>query len=187
MDGVHAIKGGAPAGVRGFEAVRLCGGSDQGAHWTKNAGTLGWCAEFICRKGGSSTTRMIIIRVLAEDVIQYHVWRALRVDPQWGEDCQETSLLVGYYGKNGSRYEDSRVVDMINDTSQAPRTNTMDRFLRFLRHVDDCFTQDAFRKQSVPISRQDRCLGRRLLIIRTGIPCERQGHITLLDKVSPNS
>ena len=40
---------------------------------------------------------MIIIRVLADDVIQYHVWRALRVDPQWGEDCQETSLLVGYY------------------------------------------------------------------------------------------
>ena len=97
---------------------------------------------------------MIINRVLTDDVIQYHVWRVLRVDPQWGEDCQETSLLAGYYGKNGSRYEDSRVVDMINDTSP-PRANTVDRFLRFLRHVDHCFTQDAFRGQSVPISRQD--------------------------------
>ncbi|KAG8214023.1 hypothetical protein J3R82DRAFT_10778 [Butyriboletus roseoflavus] len=46
-----------------------------------------------------------------------HVWRVLKLDTKWGKECEETLVLVMFYGKNGSRYEDSRVVDMINDTS----------------------------------------------------------------------
>lgn len=63
-------------------------------------------------------------------------------------------MFVGFYGKNGSRYEDSRVVDMINDTSP-PKTNTMDKFLRLLRSVDEAFTQDALSGQFMPMPIQD--------------------------------
>ncbi|KAF8842999.1 hypothetical protein BDN67DRAFT_964880 [Paxillus ammoniavirescens] len=71
-----------------------------------------------------------------------HVWRVLKLDANWGAKCQETLSLVTYYGKNGSRYEDSRVVDMINDTS-APKTKTMERFFRLLRNVDENFNEEA--------------------------------------------
>ena len=87
---------------------------------------------------------------MADDALQYHVWRVLNLDHKWGEDCQETSVLVAFYGKNGTRYEDPRVVDMIDDTSP-PKANTMDRFLRVLRSVDDSFNEDAFRRQAVPM------------------------------------
>lgn len=89
-------------------------------------------------------------RVLADDAPQYHVWSVLKLDRKWGEECQETSALVAFYGKSGSRYEDSRVVDMIDDTSP-PKENAMDRFLRVLRSVDDSFTQDSLRRPFVPM------------------------------------
>jgi hypothetical protein len=69
----------------------------------------------------------------------------LKLKPKWGGECQETSVLVAFYGKNGTRYEDSRVVDMIDDTS-LPKANAMDRFLRVLRGVDESFNEDALRR-----------------------------------------
>ncbi|KAG6375451.1 hypothetical protein JVT61DRAFT_3009 [Boletus reticuloceps] len=87
-------------------------------------------------------------------VEKHHVWRVLNLDPNWGEECQAVSLLVGFYGDNGSRYEDSRVVDMINDAS-LPKANTMERFLRLLRHVDEGFTRDAIHGEFEPMSTQD--------------------------------
>ncbi|KAF8557587.1 hypothetical protein OG21DRAFT_1505085 [Imleria badia] len=86
-------------------------------------------------------------------VERYHIWRVLKLDRKWGEECEETLLLVAFYGKNGSRYEDARVVDMINDMSP-PRANTMDKFLLFLRSVDESFTRDALRGQFVPMPTQ---------------------------------
>ncbi|KAF8134489.1 hypothetical protein EV363DRAFT_1161185 [Boletus edulis] len=33
----------------------------------------------------------------------------LNLDPNWGEElCQAVSLLVGFYGENGSRYDQCR-------------------------------------------------------------------------------
>ncbi|KAF8134571.1 hypothetical protein EV363DRAFT_1161141 [Boletus edulis] len=87
-------------------------------------------------------------------VEKHHVWRVLNLDPNWGEECQAVSLLVGFYGENGSRYEDSRVVDMINDAS-VPKANAMERFIRLLRHVDEGFTRDAIRGEFEPMSTQD--------------------------------
>ncbi|KIK97365.1 hypothetical protein PAXRUDRAFT_230135 [Paxillus rubicundulus Ve08.2h10] len=71
-----------------------------------------------------------------------HVWRVFKLDANWGATCQETLSLVTYYGKNGSRYEDSRVVDHINDTS-APTARTLERFFRLLRNVDANYTEEA--------------------------------------------
>ncbi|KAF9227261.1 hypothetical protein BS17DRAFT_775202 [Gyrodon lividus] len=78
-----------------------------------------------------------------------HVWRVLKLDANWGMACQETLSLVAYYGKHGSRYEDSRVVDMINDAS-APKPKTMERFSRLLRSVDESFTEEAL-GEKIPI------------------------------------
>ncbi|KAH0827958.1 hypothetical protein J3R83DRAFT_3596 [Lanmaoa asiatica] len=92
-------------------------------------------------------------KLSADGVPQQHIWRVLKLDTKWGEECQETLTLVTFYGRNGSRYEDSRVTDMINDTSP-PRVNTMDKFLRFLRGVDENFTQDTLSGHFVPMSTQ---------------------------------
>lgn len=78
----------------------------------------------------------------------------LNVDHQWGEDCREALRLVGFYGENGVRCADSRVIDMINDTSP-PEANTMERFLRFLRDVNERFTQDSLTGQLAPMSTDD--------------------------------
>ncbi|KAI9569747.1 hypothetical protein HD554DRAFT_1978936, partial [Boletus coccyginus] len=72
-------------------------------------------------------------------VEKHHVWRVLKLDTVWGEQCEETLTLLAYYGKNGTRYEDSRVLDMINDTSP-PKPNAMYKFLCFLRSVEEDFT-----------------------------------------------
>lgn len=93
------------------------------------------------------------LRTLADDTPQQHVWRVLNLDTEWGEECRETLGLVRFYGKNGSQYEDSRVVDMINDISP-PRANTMDKFLRFLRGVDESFTRDILNGQFAPMPTQ---------------------------------
>ncbi|KAF9237522.1 hypothetical protein BU15DRAFT_48632 [Melanogaster broomeanus] len=78
-----------------------------------------------------------------------HVWRVLKLDATWGTECQEILSRVAYYGKNGSRYEDSRVIDMVNDTSP-PKAKTMERFSRLLRSVDENFTEEALGGQ-IPI------------------------------------
>lgn len=73
----------------------------------------------------------------------------LKLDTEWGTRCEETLALIAFYGKNGSRYEDSRVVDMINDTSP-PKANTMDKFFHFLHTVDESFTRDMLSGQFMP-------------------------------------
>lgn len=90
---------------------------------------------------------------MTDGLWQQHVWRVLKLDTKWGEECRETLGLVRFYGKNGSRYEDSRVVDMINDILP-PKANTIDKFLRFLRIVDESFARDMFDGQFVQMPTQ---------------------------------
>lgn len=92
--------------------------------------------------------RTLFLRDLADGVPQHHVWRVLKLDTVWGEECEETLTLLAYYGKNGTRYEDSRVLDMINDTSP-PKPNAMYKFLCFLRSVDENFIEEAIREKFV--------------------------------------
>lgn len=66
---------------------------------------------------------------------QEHVWKILNLESPGGLDCQETLSLLRLYGLDGQRYEDSRVVDMINDTSN-PTGKPYKRFLKLLRQVD---------------------------------------------------
>lgn len=67
--------------------------------------------------------------------------KALNLDSDWGQRCQDTLALVDFYGINGERYEDPRVIDMINDTG-IPKPNIMDKFLRLLKAVDRTFTEE---------------------------------------------
>ncbi|KAL4080354.1 hypothetical protein V8B97DRAFT_2020960 [Scleroderma yunnanense] len=74
-----------------------------------------------------------------------HVLRALDLDSDWEQRCREILLLVTYYGNNGTRYEDSRVIDMINDTA-VPKPNVMDKFLRLLKTVDRTFAEETLQQ-----------------------------------------
>lgn len=52
-----------------------------------------------------------------------------------GPDCEETLALVALYGPGGSRYEDARVLDMIEDKS-TPKGKPYKRFLKLLRSIN---------------------------------------------------
>ena len=42
---------------------------------------------------------------------------ALDLDSAWGEKCEQTLNRLSWYGKNGTRNEDSHVIDMLEDTT----------------------------------------------------------------------
>lgn len=67
--------------------------------------------------------------------------RILNLNSDWAQQCQDTLALVKFYGIDGTRYEDSRVVNMINSTA-VPKPNVMDKFLELLQTVDCTFTED---------------------------------------------
>lgn len=64
-----------------------------------------------------------------------HVWRALNLTPEWGEECRTVLTLVGHYGKYGRRYQDPRVMSEIDSTA-APTEKTLKRFVKLLHSVD---------------------------------------------------
>lgn len=70
-----------------------------------------------------------------------HVLRSLGLDSEWDTRCQETMNLVSYYGKNGTRYQDPRVIDMMNDTAVAD-LKMIDKFLELLKTVHRTFTTE---------------------------------------------
>lgn len=69
------------------------------------------------------------------------MWQLLNVESPYGPDCQETLNLLALYGPNGHHYEDSRVVDMMNDTS-IPTGKPYKRFLKLLRQIDEDWLKD---------------------------------------------
>lgn len=68
-----------------------------------------------------------------------HITRALHIDdPNYSSACTETLALLALYGPQGQRYEDSRIVAMVNDTSD-PEYNAkpIKRMLHLLREIDE--------------------------------------------------
>ena len=56
------------------------------------------------------------------------------MDERWGSECTETLDLIELYGPDGEHYEDPRVSDMLEDSSE-PKGRPAKRFLRLLREV----------------------------------------------------
>jgi len=69
------------------------------------------------------------------------VLRALDLDSAWDEECHETLTLLSWYGLDGTRYEDSRVVAMIENNS-ASEPDSMANLQRLLRFIDTTYTED---------------------------------------------
>ena len=57
------------------------------------------------------------------------------MDSPTGPDCEETLALLALYGPDGSRYEDVRVLDMIED-EHTPKGKPYKRFLKLLRAIN---------------------------------------------------
>ncbi|KAG0706089.1 hypothetical protein DFH29DRAFT_903539 [Suillus ampliporus] len=64
-----------------------------------------------------------------------HVWRALNLTPEWGEECRTVIGLVGHYGKYGRRYQDPHVINEMDSTA-APTEKTWKRFVKLLHSID---------------------------------------------------
>ncbi|GLB37520.1 hypothetical protein LshimejAT787_0405710 [Lyophyllum shimeji] len=67
-----------------------------------------------------------------------HITRALKIEePNFASACVETLALLELYGPKGRHCEDSRVIEMINDTSK-PEYNSkpIKRLLHLLRDID---------------------------------------------------
>jgi hypothetical protein len=56
------------------------------------------------------------------------------MDMEWASDCIETLDLLELYGPDGEHLEDSRIVEMIGDTSPA-KGRPAKRLLRLLREI----------------------------------------------------
>ncbi|KIM64231.1 hypothetical protein SCLCIDRAFT_23585 [Scleroderma citrinum Foug A] len=69
-----------------------------------------------------------------------HILKALGLNSDWGKKCHKTLVLLLWYGKDGTRYEDSRVVNMIQDPAPL-QENSMDDLLKLLKFVDCTFTE----------------------------------------------
>lgn len=68
---------------------------------------------------------------------QRHVLKALFMDEKWGLDCTETLNLLSFYGPDGSRLVDTRIVEMMSDkTPPGLNAKPAKRFLRLLRQID---------------------------------------------------
>ncbi|KAG7098659.1 hypothetical protein E1B28_000575 [Marasmius oreades] len=69
-----------------------------------------------------------------------HILKALHLDedPKFGDDCVETMNLLALYGPAGSRLQDPRVKDEMENT-QEPEYNSkpIKKFLRLLRSIDE--------------------------------------------------
>lgn len=63
------------------------------------------------------------------------------MDSPSGPDCEETLTLLALYGPGGSRYEDMRVLDMIEDKS-TPKGELYKRFLNLLRVIHSDWLKD---------------------------------------------
>jgi len=73
-----------------------------------------------------------------------HIIRALRIDDlKFSSACTETLALFALYGPGGTRYEDSRIVAMVNDMS-IPEYNAkpIKRMLHLLRDIDESWKRD---------------------------------------------
>ncbi|KZP18694.1 hypothetical protein FIBSPDRAFT_1045998 [Athelia psychrophila] len=77
----------------------------------------------------------------AQIVRPKHVWRLLKMESPSGQDCQETLSLLQLYGPEGQRYQDSRVMDAIDETEQ-PRGKPYKRFLKLLRSIDEDWVKE---------------------------------------------
>lgn len=82
-------------------------------------------------------------------MFQEHVYRALNLSKDWCERHEEMLSLVGFYGKNGTRYEDPHIVSMIDDMS-VPKPNVMEKFMRVLNTVHQDFTEEMLGPTALP-------------------------------------
>ena len=65
---------------------------------------------------------------------------ALDLDLIWAKSCHETLVLLAHYGNGGSRYEDPRVIDMVEDMTVRP--GSMARLLWLLKSIDHIYSEE---------------------------------------------
>lgn len=74
-----------------------------------------------------------------------HVLKAMNLTTQWGAECSETLRLVDMYGPKGSRYPDSRVVDILQEDPKKgplPPGSAPKRLLNLLREIHNDWITD---------------------------------------------
>ena len=71
------------------------------------------------------------------------------MDTRWGSDCTETLDLLELYGPDGEHCEDSRVADMLEDTSP-PKGRPAKRLIRLLREIHNNWLKDHPKEKTPP-------------------------------------
>ena len=78
------------------------------------------------------------------------------MDSPTGPECEETLVLLALYGPRGSRYEDTRVLDMIEDKF-IPREQPYKSFLKLLRTINSDWLKDHPEDAKSDIEFQSEC------------------------------
>jgi hypothetical protein len=70
----------------------------------------------------------------------------MSIDESWVNDSLETLELLGAYGENGTRYEDTQVVNMLADMETDGNTSMAEpriQLLSLLRNIDVAWVRDS--------------------------------------------
>ncbi|KAH9929295.1 hypothetical protein B0H21DRAFT_694673 [Amylocystis lapponica] len=73
-------------------------------------------------------------------ITQAHVLRAFNLPVTWGDECKEVLALTGMYGRAGRRYEDPRVVAMLDEAPPISTGMQVKRYLTLLREIHGRWT-----------------------------------------------
>lgn len=102
--------------------------------------------EFVQRMMDKWVGEIVPFKSVHHEIEESHILQALRIEDEekkYASNCTETLDLLALYGKGGSRYENQRVVDLVNDqTRPAYNAKPIKRLLHLLREVDEQWRKD---------------------------------------------
>lgn len=102
--------------------------------------------EFVQRMMDKWVGEIAPFKSCHHEIEESHILQALRIEDEekkYASNCTETLDLLTFYGKGGSRYENQRVVDLVNDqTRPAYNAKPIKRLLHLLREVDEQWRKD---------------------------------------------
>ena len=73
--------------------------------------------------------------------MQSHICEAMEIEERWADEALDTLRLLELYGKDGRRYEDSRVYDLMDDKSVVGQPRI--RLLKLLKKCNIDWLKDS--------------------------------------------
>ncbi|KAK7053356.1 hypothetical protein VNI00_003982 [Paramarasmius palmivorus] len=117
-----------------------------------------WEEFFSCKSQPQHVPSMLaqyqFVQKMADKIQMSHILDALHADtrnyPKFGDECTETLKLLAFYGPEGTRKQDPRIKEMMQDRSEPEYgAKPIKRFLHLLRKIDDEWNSEQRKQQDL--------------------------------------